>query len=253
MPLLPAALLLACLGALAWVTSRDVADYAAFKQMTQTADRQRRYRVWLAKSLALFLASPLACLALLGRLGALTQTPPEFGALFRLVQAAVPVAQIGPAFLGGLVGGGVTVGVVGVIWAQRSARRAAAPMKPLGDVEALMPRNGAETLWTALIAVNAGVSEEVFFRLTLPLLIALTTGNAILAFVATSLVFGLAHIYQGWVGILATTFAGVVFAAIYLATGSLAAPIAIHVMIDIVGLVIRPTATRLAARTRAAA
>jgi membrane protease YdiL (CAAX protease family) len=252
MPLLPAALLLACLAALAWVTSKDVADYVAFKQLTESADRQRRYRVWLVKSLALFLALPVACLALLGRFDALAHQPPEFQAFVRAVRSTVPLAEIGPAFLGGMVGGAVTVGVFAVIWSQRSARKTVRTLKPLGDVAALMPRNGAETIWTALIALNAGVSEEVFFRLALPLLIVLTTGNAIVAFVATSLIFGLAHVYQGWVGVLATTCAGVVFAALYLATGSLAAPIALHVAVDIVGLVIRPTAARLAARTQAA-
>jgi membrane protease YdiL (CAAX protease family) len=113
---------------------------------------------------------------------------------------------------------------------------------------ALLPRNGAETLWTALMAVNAGVSEEVFFRLLLPLLLVLVFGSAVLAFAVAGIVFGLAHVYQGWVGVLATFVLGLVLAGLYLATGSLLAPIAVHVVIDLVGLVIRPTAARLAAR-----
>jgi len=39
-----------------------------------------------------------------------------------------------------------------------------------------------------------------------------------------------------------------VLAGLYLATGSLLAPVAVHVLIDLVGLVIRPTLARLAAR-----
>ena len=84
--------------------------------------------------------------------------------------------------------------------------------KILGDVEPLFPRNPDERRWTALIGANAGVGEELFFRLMLPLLITLVTGNASLAFAAAGLIFGLVHFYQGWVGILATTVAGFVFA-----------------------------------------
>ena len=74
-----------------------------------------------------------------------------------------------------------------------------------------MPRNGAETVWTGLLSINAGIGEELFFRLALPLLIVLVTGNVIAAFAVAAIVFGLVHVYQGWVGVLATTFLGVVF------------------------------------------
>jgi membrane protease YdiL (CAAX protease family) len=239
MPLLPAALLLACLAALAWLTWRDIADYAAFKQLTATADRQRRYRIWVLKSFLLFFVGGVVCLALLGRLGCLIHEPREF--FF-----ALPVAAFGPELLGGIVAGVSTSVVIAVILAQRNARRAAAPT--LGDVAALLPRNGAETLWTGLMAVNAGVSEEVFFRLLLPLLLVLVFGSAVAAFAVAGIVFGLAHIYQGWGGALATFVLGLVLAGLYLGTGSLLAPVAVHVLIDLVGLVIRPTAARLTAR-----
>ncbi len=246
MPLLPAALLLACLAALAWLTWRDIADYAAFKLLTATADRQRRYRIWVLKSFLLFFVGGMVCLALLGRLGCLIHEPREFFALARRLRSALPFAAFGPELLGGIVAGVSTSVVIAVILAQRNARRAAAPM--LGDVAALLPRNGAETLWTGLMAVNAGVSEEVFFRLLLPLLLVLVFGNAVAAFAVAGIVFGLAHIYQGWGGALATFVLGLVLAGLYLVTGSLLAPIAVHVLIDLVGLVIRPTLARVAAR-----
>jgi len=246
MPLLSAALLLACLAALAWLTWRDVADYAAFKQLTATADRQRRYRIWVLKSFLLFFVGGVVCLALLGRLGCLIHEPREFFALARRLRFALPVAAFGPELLGGIVAGVSTSVVIAVILAQRNTRRAAAPT--LGDVAALLPRNGAETGWTALMAVNAGISEEVFFRLLLPLLLVLVVGNALLAFAVAGIVFGLAHVYQGWVGVLATSVLGLVLTGLYLVTGSLLASIVVHVLIDLVGLVIRPTAARLAAR-----
>ena len=246
MPPLPAALLLACLAALAWLTWRDIADYAVFKQLTETADRQRGYRAWVLKSFLLFFGASVVCLALLGHLGCLIHEPREFFELARRLRTAVPFAAFAPELLGGMAAGVSTSVVIAVILAQRNARRAAAPV--LGDVAALLPRNGAETLWTALIAVNAGVSEEVFFRLLLPLLLVMVFGNALLAFAVAGIVFGLAHVYQGWVGVLATFVLGLVLAGLYLLTGSLLAPIAVHVLIDLVGLVIRPTLARLAAR-----
>src|SRR6185437_7775377 len=40
MPILPAVLLVIALAALAWTTWRDVGEYAAFKKLTDTKDRQ---------------------------------------------------------------------------------------------------------------------------------------------------------------------------------------------------------------------
>ena len=81
MPMLPAALLLACQAALAWYTWRDLAEYAAFKQLTETADRQRSYRRWTLKAFALFAGGSLAGLAAMGRLGAVLTLPAEFAPL----------------------------------------------------------------------------------------------------------------------------------------------------------------------------
>ena len=129
-----------------------------------------------------------------------------------------------------------------------AARRggAARRMRTLGDIEPLMPRNAAETLWTGLLSLNAGVGEELFFRLTLPLLIALATGNALAGLAGAGLVFGLAHVYQGWVGVAATTVVGFVFTGLYLWSGGLAAPMAAHAGLDLMALVVRPTLTRMA-------
>jgi len=59
-------------------------------------------------------------------------------------------------------------------------------------------------------------------------------------------VFGLAHLYQGWVGILATAVIGAALAALYLGSGALWLAMAVHAAFDLFGLVIRPGLTRLA-------
>jgi membrane protease YdiL (CAAX protease family) len=249
MPLLPTALLILSLAAVGWFTWRDVGEYAAFKRLTDTKDRQARYRRWVLNAFALFVGGSLVVLALLGDLGCIVHPPKPFFGPMRWAHAHL-APEVSSLFLGGLVGGAVTAIVVATIFTTVMARRRGltAQAPTLGDIAPLMPRNGAETLWTGLLSINAGIGEELFFRLTLPLLIALVTGNAALGFVAAAIVFGLVHVYQGWVGVAATTFLGAVFTVVYLLAGNLAWPMALHAGIDLVGLVVRPTLMRAVQR-----
>jgi membrane protease YdiL (CAAX protease family) len=162
------------------------------------------------------------------------------------LRRALPANLVSPELLGGLVSGMViAVVAITIVSVRRGAK--VQPVQ-LGDINALLPRNGAETLWTLLLSLNAGISEELFFRLLLPLLFALAFGHAAIGFALAIAAFGLAHLYQGWVGVLATAFVGAVFTALYLWSGSLVVPMALHVVIDLLGLVVRPTAARLLAR-----
>jgi membrane protease YdiL (CAAX protease family) len=121
--------------------------------------------------------------------------------------------------------------------------------KTMGDVQPLLPRNSTERVWAALLSVNAGLSEELSFRLVLPLMLAIVTGNALLAFVIATAAFGSLHAYQGWVGVIMTAFIGAVMSVIYLATGSIWVAIALHAALDLNGLVLVPyLAARRAAK-----
>jgi membrane protease YdiL (CAAX protease family) len=248
---LASALLVLCLGALAWLVRHDVGDYAAFKLLTETADRQRRYRVWIAKSFFLFFGLTLLALAILGRLRAFLVLPPEFAPLSRSLRSLVPrnglhaefLIGFGSALFAGMLIGGVVAGIA------VKRKRATSKAVLIGDIEALMPRNGPETAYAALLSLNAGLSEELFFRLLLPLLFTIAFRNAVVAFVAATLVFGIIHIYQGWVGVVATIILGLVLAGVYLWTGSILAAIVAHSFVDLIGLVVRPTIGRSFAAT----
>jgi uncharacterized protein len=61
-----ALLLAAALGAVGWFMWDDRHEYARFKALADTRDRQRRYRVWIVKSFLLFTGMTLVGLALLG-------------------------------------------------------------------------------------------------------------------------------------------------------------------------------------------
>jgi uncharacterized protein len=114
----------------------------------------------------------------------------------------------------------------------RVTRRALAVQ--LRPVAALLPRTPAERRAFAVLAVTAGISEELLYRgfglaalrwaapdLGTPALIAVT-GAA----------FGLAHLYQGAMGMIVTGTLGAYFAWIVIATGTLAPVMVLHALLD---------------------
>ena len=125
----------------------------------------------------------------------------------------------------------------------------------LGKVGALLPRNLREAQWTALLSLGAGVGEELLFRALIPLSLATLGVPIVWAFLISCAIFAACHTYQGWVGVLATGFLGLVLSAAYATTYSLVTAMVLHVLIDIVGLVVRPLVglglQRIAGRVRA--
>jgi membrane protease YdiL (CAAX protease family) len=236
------------LGIVWWFFRNDVADYAAFKLLTRSADRQRRYLVWTFKGFALFFGLGLLNLIILGRVHASFALPPEFWTV------SLPLSSLfsaSPSLRTGLlvgVGGGLLAGVVlGIVLARRRLK-AALPF--LGDVEPLLPRNGAETACIGLMSINAGVSEELFFRLVLPLLLVSLFGSAVGCFLVAAVVFGICHWYQGLAGVIGTTVLGLVLTIVYLSTGSLFIAMAVHAGLDLFNTVVRPWLHRALSTSR---
>ena len=194
----------------------------------------RRYTAWVARAWTLFGAGTLTLLVAAGQVGAIVRLPDAFvparGTVIEQVGAIDPWGAMGLAALGGLVLGGLVAG-----WLERRGRRVG-----LGEVERVMPRDPRELRWAAALAVTAGVTEELYFRLLLPLLIAIVTGSAWAGFALGVALFGAAHRYQGWAGIGATTAVGLLMTLVYLATGSLVATMLLHVLIDLNAVVLRP-------------
>jgi membrane protease YdiL (CAAX protease family) len=105
-----------------------------------------------------------------------------------------------------------------------------------------LPKTREDTLPAIALAISAGVSEELFFRLFLPLLIALVSGSALTGTIIAALCFGGVHRYQGWRGVVATTLSGVALSVLYGLTNSVWMAIAFHIAIDVNALVVRPMA-----------
>ncbi len=177
----------------------------------------------------------LTILAILGRLKTLATIPPELLPL-RIALATLVGGTLTTGDLLRVTGVGILLGGVLVALVERRRRR---PFG-LGDVEAVLPRTRRELPWSVLLSISAGVSEELFFRLLVPLLVAITLGSAVLGFVVATALFGWAHRYQGRVGVAATALAGASLAAAYLLTGAIWIAVVLHIVIDLNALVVRP-------------
>lgn len=126
------------------------------------------------------------------------------------------------------------------------------PRSPAADV--LWPTSPATRRGWAGLALSAGVTEEITYRGLLVLAVTLAApGLPLDAVVAVAAVlFGLAHWYQGPLGMLAIGALGAIFTQLYLSTGSLLLPMVLHVLIDLGPLLGRPapaeTSTLVGAR-----
>ena len=100
---------------------------------------------------------------------------------------------------------------------------------------ALLPRTAQERRLFTVVGVTAGICEEWLYRgffLAVVAAAAGTTATPVLVVVA-ALAFGLAHAYQGRVGIATTGVLGGIMAVLYLDTGSLLLPVVLHAVIDL--------------------
>lgn len=238
MPRLAAGLLAVGLIALLIVRAarKDQREFRRFRRYRSTARRQAMMRRWLLESLVLFGGASVVLLVLV---------QPFIAPLLAATQELPPIAWLRDALAGG-TGIGVLVGALVAAAAltafgARSARRDGG-IVIVGDIAALLPRNRPELGWGAALSVNAGVVEELLFRLALPALLVVVTGEPISAFLLAALLFGALHAYQGWVGVLATTVVGLLFTALYAVSGSIGLAMLVHALFDLRTLVVIPMA-----------
>lgn len=121
--------------------------------------------------------------------------------------------------------------------------------EPRGQMVAvlpMLPRTTAGRRGWAMLSLSAGVTEEITYRglLLLTLAVVLPTGTPAAALVAAAAVlFGLAHWYQGWTGVLSTGIFGALMAGLFLVTGSLLLPMVLHTIVDLRALMLPVPAT----------
>lgn len=105
----------------------------------------------------------------------------------------------------------------------------------LKEIDYLLPQSRAEIALFAGVSVTAGICEEVLFRGFLFAYLQAAPWNldpAMTVLLASAL-FGFAHFGQGIKGMLLTGTVGLFLGALYIITGSLLAPIIVHILIDL--------------------
>lgn len=124
----------------------------------------------------------------------------------------------------------LTIGLVLVMrpmWRRAVARKDA-------RIQLLTPRtSGERVLWVA-VSIAAGVAEEVAYRGVLWVTLERWIGSPMIAAVVASLAFGVAHALQGWRGVVVVTAVALGMHGLVRVTGSLLAPILVHVAYDVI-------------------
>ena len=218
-----------------WWVRRDITTYARFQTQSDTTERQNLYRRWLVESFLVFVGASVVSLWLAHALWPFEGFPSAFTPANRLLQSDEEVSsdrslQIG---IGLFVGIGLSLAIQ---WWR--LKKSLSPRA--GPDQALIPRNRREAILALLLSLNAGFSEELFFRLALPLLLLQVTGSFAVSLVVSALGFGLAHAHYVLKGMLATTAAGALLTVYYLHHGLLMRVMIAHAIIDIIAFFIRP-------------
>ncbi|MEI5099874.1 CPBP family glutamic-type intramembrane protease [Streptomyces sp. PmtG] len=106
-------------------------------------------------------------------------------------------------------------------------------------IEAMLPRGRRERRFAVAAAVTDGVCAEFVYRGLLTAFGVGALGLPLYAAAALSLaVYALAGWYQGGTGVIVFALFGALLTGLYLATGSLLLPIAVHVMLSVRDLTI---------------
>jgi uncharacterized protein len=101
----------------------------------------------------------------------------------------------------------------------------------LAYAEPLLPRTQAERKLFWLVSFTAGICEEIFFRGFMTWYLSVWTGLVPAVLIASAL-FGLGHIYLGFMHVPRTIFVGLILAGVALASGSLWPAMLLHAALD---------------------
>ena len=218
---------------------KDRREYQRFKRYRTTVKRQAMMRKWLLESFLQFSGLSVILLLLaagyvLPLLQELTQWPGIRDLRGFVLQD--PGVVFGVSF--GMLLAIVVLTAVGAI----AARKDKEGVATIGDVAAMLPRNRQELVLGGLLSVNAGVVEELMFRLALPALVFGATGSALAAALGSVLLFGALHVYQGVAGVIGSTVIGAIMMLLYAVSGTIAVPIIAHALFDLRSLVVIPVA-----------
>lgn len=151
-----------------------------------------------------------------------------------------PVTALGLGIPGGvmksvfglaILGGALAGTAAGAVAARRDPAFALRQLEPIRD---MLPGTRAERRAFVAVSVTAGICEELLYRSFLFFyFIELWALPVVAALALSTMVFGLAHAYQGVRGIFVTGAVGLLFGALYWASGSVWPGIVLHALMDL--------------------
>ncbi len=221
----------------------DIRAWPAFKAYTDSVQRRATMRAWTIDLVWRYGLCGLIALYLLDRLPVLAGLPTDLALARNEWLGAIGIspdlfASIGVWLAVLLAVVTIFLGVAPLFLSGKDK----IDVRSIGDAAPLLPRNRPELSWGGAISFAAGVGEEVFFRLALPLAFYAVSGEFLLSFVIATIVFGAAHAYQGVAGAIMALIVGGLLAIVFLATGQIWIAIGLHVLTDLRGLVLAPVA-----------
>jgi membrane protease YdiL (CAAX protease family) len=120
------------------------------------------------------------------------------------------------------------------VWLTMQLLRQSLHKPPDPAVMALLPRTAGERMGFYGVSLTAGFIEEYVARGFCLGFLTLVTGSVPLAFVITTLGFGLSHLYQGLTGVMNATLLGAILAVPVIVTGALLPSMLAHAGFDMV-------------------
>src|SRR5580693_1823572 len=151
--------------------------------------------------------------------------------------------KIGASFVWGFAAAFAGGSLLQVVLVRRSATAREKMLRPFKRLAFILPVTQEERAWFAFVSVTAGICEEILYRGFLIRYLSNGPWHAGLwiALAIASISFGLAHGYQGLCGIIGTAVLGAAIAMLFMASGSLWLPMALHAIIDLrILLLLRP-------------
>lgn len=135
--------------------------------------------------------------------------------------------------------GGLVLSYAAMLWPRKASAKTG-PLQKTFDL--LTPTTPRERKYFAIVAITAGITEEIIYRALPFAVLALwwPGGDARIYAIIIGVLFGLAHVYQGAAGIASTALLGTLLGLVYAGTGSLLTAMALHALVDLRLLLARP-------------
>jgi len=124
---------------------------------------------------------------------------------------------------------------IGILLAATGAMRGSVPKAYARRLSPLVPGSRGDWIWFVPLAASAGICEEFLYRGYLLSQVAQLTGSVAAGVVIATAAFGLAHAYQGRLGMIGTSLSGLLYCIIYLWSGSLVPCMIAHFAHDLTG------------------